>query len=106
MDPLLDEGGSAGLRRPHWEWYPQSSRASPSQTSTTLASDPYSMERAVVVIAAVVEGAAGCRVRGAVDLENRMGRFDLESFGHVRRGGDRFEAVGGFDDGLVVLAVG
>jgi hypothetical protein len=71
-----------------------------------LASGPYSMKRAVVVMAAVVERAAGCRVRGAVDLENRVGGFELEGFGHVRRGGDRLEAVGRFDDGLVVLAVG
>ena len=44
------------------------------------------MERAVVVMAAVVERAAGCRVRGTVDLENRVGRFELEGLGHVRVG--------------------
>jgi hypothetical protein len=42
------------------------------------------MKHAVIVMAAVVEGAVRCRVRGAVDLER---------FGHVRRGGDRFEAL-------------
>ena len=52
------------------------------------------MERAVVVKSAMVKGAAGCGVRGAVNLENRVGGFDLESFGHVRRGEDRFEALG------------
>ena len=45
-------------------------------------------------------------VRRAVDPENRVGGFDLQGFGHVRRGGDRFEAALGFDDGLDVLAVG
>jgi hypothetical protein len=51
------------------------------------------MERAVVVMAAVVERAAGCRVRGAVDQENRVGGFELEGLGHVRWGGDRCEAL-------------
>jgi hypothetical protein len=34
-----------------------------------------------------------------------MGGFELEGFGDVRRGGDRFEAVRGFDR-PAVLAVG